>query len=161
MSNVPIEPIPPVRLNQPRPPPIAEGDTMERLFQALFYRIAVLYARAIPKHIRRLGETALLVMVKINKRKTKKIIFKIFQAIICMSLLIYLHVVFNQKPITCLSHLHDNWPKQGVLRVELFFEPPPKDYDLQQSYAKEFQYHYEDNELNNSLLILNEPVRNI
>ena len=56
-----------------------------------------------------------------------------------MSLLIYLHVVFNQKPVTCLSHLHDIWPRQGVLRVELFFEKPPEEYTLQQSYAKEFQ----------------------
>lgn len=50
--------------HQHRPAPIADGDTMERLFQALFYRIAVVYARAIPKHIRRLGETALLLLVK-------------------------------------------------------------------------------------------------
>jgi hypothetical protein len=73
MSNTPIETIPPVRPNQQRPPrippPIADGDTMERLFQALFYRIAVLYARAIPKHIRRLGETALLVLVFIIEHK--------------------------------------------------------------------------------------------
>ena len=48
---------------QQRPPQTIEGDTMERLFQALFYRIAVIYARAIPKNIRRLGETTILVMV--------------------------------------------------------------------------------------------------
>ena len=64
MSNHPMEPIPPVRLNQQRPTFAVDGDTMERLFQALFYRIAVLYARTIPKHIRRLGETAILVMVR-------------------------------------------------------------------------------------------------
>jgi hypothetical protein len=67
MSDVPTEPIPPVRPTHQRPPrlppPLADGDTMERLFQALFYRIAVLYARAIPKHIRRLVETAILVLV--------------------------------------------------------------------------------------------------
>ena len=72
-----------------------------------------------------------------------------------MILLIYLHVVFNQKPVTCLSHLHDNWPRQGVLRVELFFESPPEDYNLQQSYGKEFQnnhlYNHDDNERNYSL----------
>lgn len=56
-----------------------------------------------------------------------------------MSLLIYLHVVFNQKPVTCLSHLHDSWPRQGVLRVELFFQTPPEDYNLEQSYGKEYQ----------------------
>lgn len=61
-----------------------------------------------------------------------------------MSLLIYLHVVFNQKPVTCLSHLHDVWPRQGVLRVELFFQPPPNDYTLEQSYTKEYQNTYFD-----------------
>jgi hypothetical protein len=72
MSNIPTEQIPPVRPNQQRPPPMADGDTMERLFQALFYRIAVLYARAVPKHIRRLGETAILVLVEFNQRKKKE-----------------------------------------------------------------------------------------
>jgi hypothetical protein len=67
MSNNVNEAIPPVRLNQQRPPFPVDGDTMERLFQALFYRIAVLYARTIPKHIRRLIETAILVMVKKTK----------------------------------------------------------------------------------------------
>ena len=62
-----------------------------------------------------------------------------------MSLLIYLHVVFNQKPVTCLSHLHDTWPRDGVLRVELFFQTPPEDYDLEQSYAKEYQNNYVHN----------------
>ncbi|CAF1596771.1 unnamed protein product [Rotaria magnacalcarata] len=152
MSNNASEVISTVRVNQqpppppPRiPPPTADGDTMERLFQALFYRIAVLYARNVPKHIRRLGETAILVM-----------------AIVCMALLIYLHVVFNQKPVTCLSHLHDRWPRQGILRVELFFESPPKDYNLQQSYAKEFQYshfyNYDENYRNYSILKPNETI---
>ncbi|CAF4413839.1 unnamed protein product, partial [Rotaria socialis] len=151
MSNNASEVISPVRVNQqqpppPRiPPPTADGDTMERLFQALFYRIAVLYARNVPKHIRRLGETAILVM-----------------AIVCMALLVYLHVVFNQKPVTCLSHLHDHWPRQGILRVELFFESPPEDYNLQQSYAKEFQYshfyNYDDNYRNYPILKQNETI---
>ncbi len=72
MSNLPVEPIIPIHPNQQRiPPQIADGDTMERLFQALFYRIAVIYARAIPKHIRRLGETALLVLVFIIEYKNR------------------------------------------------------------------------------------------
>jgi hypothetical protein len=69
-----------------------------------------------------------------------------------MSSIIYLHVVFNLKPVTCLSHLHDIWPRQGVLRVELFFETPPEDYNLEQSYAKEYQnnyiYNHDDNDEN-------------
>lgn len=47
-------------------------------------------------------------------------------------------MIFNQKPGTCLSHLQSTWPRQGILRVELLFEPPPDGYNLQQSYAKEF-----------------------
>ena len=70
MSDIPantVTPVPPVQHPPPPriPPQTADGDTMERLFQALFYRIAVIYARAIPKHIRRLSESALLVMVSI------------------------------------------------------------------------------------------------
>lgn len=71
MSDTPTETVaqvPPIQQRPPRiPPQAADGDTMERLFQALFYRIAVIYARAIPKHIRRLSESAILVMVFILK----------------------------------------------------------------------------------------------
>ena len=68
-----------------------------------------------------------------------------------MGLLIYLHVVFNQKPVTCLSHLHEIWPRDGVLRVELFFQTPPEDYNLEQSYAKEYQNNYIFNRDENSV----------
>jgi hypothetical protein len=67
MSDIPTHPITPVPPPQQRPPRIppqtTDGDTMERLFQALFYRLAIIYARAIPKHIRRLGESSILIMV--------------------------------------------------------------------------------------------------
>lgn len=67
MSGTPVEPT----LASPNPiphiaPPAVEGDTLERLFQALFYRLAVIYSRAIPKEVRRLGETAILVMVDVS-----------------------------------------------------------------------------------------------
>jgi hypothetical protein len=52
--------------------------------------------------------------------------------------------------VTCLSHLHDIWPRQGVLRVELLFESPPEDYNLQQSYMKEYQNNFIDNHDENS-----------
>ncbi len=62
--NIPTEQIPPIGLTQQRPPPsTADGDTMERLFQALFHRIAILYARSITKNILQLEETAILVLV--------------------------------------------------------------------------------------------------
>lgn len=89
MPNIPNNPAAPVRQNQqqaPRmPTPTADGDTMERLFQALFYRIAVLYARTIPKHIRRLGETAILVMVE-NENLSKESVLQRFHFILGNSL---------------------------------------------------------------------------
>lgn len=72
MSNIPADQLTHIHLHQHRPPPPNDGDTMERLFQALFYRIAVIYARAIPKHIRRLSETALLVIVGDQQRFFEK-----------------------------------------------------------------------------------------
>jgi hypothetical protein len=78
MSDIPtdtVRPVPPIQQRPPRvPPQTADGDTMERLFQALFYRIAVIYARAVPKHIRRLEESAILVMVFLLKLFYQKII---------------------------------------------------------------------------------------
>lgn len=77
MSDTPTDTVAPVVPIQQRttarvPTNNADGDTMERLFQALFYRIAVLYARAVPRHIRRLGESAILVMVIPFQRKKKR-----------------------------------------------------------------------------------------
>ena len=70
MSDNPTNREAPVHLTHQRPPRIppqvADGDTMERLFQALFYRIAVIYARTISKYIRRLVETVILVIVFIK-----------------------------------------------------------------------------------------------
>lgn len=60
----------------------------------------------------------------------------------CLSLLIYLHIVFNQQPISCLSHLHETWPRHGVLRLELFLQTPPDNYDIRRSYAREYQYDH-------------------
>ena len=60
--------------------------------------------------------------------------------------------------MNCLSHLQDHWPKQGVLRVELFFDTPPDNYDLQQSYAKEFENFYEDFHFNQSQSVRNQLI---
>ena len=63
MSNIPNETTPPTDIGQQRSPTTTGDETMERLFQALFYRISVLHVRIIPKPIRRLEEAAILVMV--------------------------------------------------------------------------------------------------
>ncbi|CAF3899250.1 unnamed protein product, partial [Rotaria sp. Silwood1] len=109
-SNIPTEQIPPISLNQQRPPPplTADGDTMERIFQALFHCIAILYARSIPKNIRRLEET----------------------------------------PIFVLPIIYDNWPRQGVVRVELFFNK-----------TKSIKHHIIEYELEYGFLRLSSQTR--
>lgn len=33
--------------------------------------------------------------------------------------LAYIHIVFSRSPINCLEHVRDQWPREGVLRVEV------------------------------------------
>jgi hypothetical protein len=60
----------------------------DRLFHALFYRIAIMYARKFNKKLRRLIEFTVLLL-----------------ALASFGLLTYLHVVFNRNPINCLSSI--------------------------------------------------------
>lgn len=34
-------------------------------------------------------------------------------------ILIYIHVAFSQTPATCLEHIKNEWPRDGILRVEI------------------------------------------
>ena len=91
---------------QPQPPPIHQQQTIvhvrDRLFHALFYRLALMYARKFPKLLRRLIEFFVLLL-----------------ALSSFGLLSYLHVVFNRNPINCLAPIQDKWPRDGILRVEI------------------------------------------
>jgi hypothetical protein len=106
----------------------------DRLFHALFYRIAIMYARKFPKTFRRFIEFFMLLL-----------------ALGSFGLLSYLHVVFNRNPINCLAFVQDKWPREGILRVEIVHnastyyimsnelvnaESIP--YSLRQSYEKEY-----------------------
>ncbi|RMZ94974.1 membralin isoform X1, partial [Brachionus plicatilis] len=104
----------------------------DRLFHALFYRIAILYARKFSKTFRRVIEFFLLLL-----------------AFASFALLSYLHIVFNRNPINCLSTIQQNWPRDGILRVEIvhnaskFFLMSSQDqtresYSLKDSYEKEY-----------------------
>lgn len=117
----------------------------DRLFHALFYRIAIMYARKFPKTFRRLLEFFVLLL-----------------ALGSFGLLSYLHVVFNRNPINCLAPIQDKWPRDGILRVEIVhnassfyimsYDTPPVSlndddqlsesstsyYSLRQSYEKEY-----------------------
>lgn len=95
------------------------ANVRERLFQALFFRLAVAYARAFPQPLRRVFEFVILV-----------------KALTTLFLLIYIHLAFTRAPITCLDHIRDDWPREGILRVEVV-RNPSEDYSVEQSYEKE------------------------
>ena len=104
----------------------------DRLFHALFYRIAIMYARKFPKTFRRLLEFFVLLL-----------------ALGSFGLLSYLHVVFNRNPINCLAPIQDKWPREGILRVEIVHNSSSfylmshdaannHSYSLKDSYEKEY-----------------------
>lgn len=92
----------------------------DRLFHALFYRIAITYARAFPKPVRRVLEFAILV-----------------KAFVVLGILVYMHVVFARTPVSCLSHVAQSWPRHGILRVEIV-RNASENYSIINSYEKEY-----------------------
>lgn len=74
----------------------------DRLFHALFFKMAVTYSRLFPPAFRRLFE-----------------FFVLLKALFVLFVLAYIHIVFSRSPISCLEHVRDRWPREGVLRVEV------------------------------------------
>lgn len=91
----------------------------ERLFHTLFYRGALAYARIFPKPVRRFIEFMVLI-----------------QTFVAFFMLVYLHLSFSKTANTCLDGVVSNWPKDGILRVEIVSDME-EGYSLQDSYAKE------------------------
>ncbi|XP_023699724.1 membralin isoform X2 [Paramormyrops kingsleyae] len=74
----------------------------DRLFHALFFKMAVTYARLFPPSFRRIFE--FLVLLK---------------ALFVLFILAYIHIAFSRSPINCLEHVREKWPRDGILRVEI------------------------------------------
>ncbi|XP_059385175.1 membralin-like isoform X2 [Carassius carassius] len=74
----------------------------DRLFHALFFKMAVTYARLFPPSFRRIFEFLVLL----------KALFMLF-------ILAYIHIAFSRSPINCLDHVREKWPRDGILRVEI------------------------------------------
>ncbi|XP_063225272.1 membralin [Bacillus rossius redtenbacheri] len=91
----------------------------DRLFHALFFKAALTYARIFPRPVRRVLEFVVLL-----------------KAITAFFVLAYIHVVFSRTPTNCLEHIKDDWPRDGILRVEIL-RNGPEDYSIEKSYAKE------------------------
>nr|XP_027808189.1 membralin isoform X2 [Marmota flaviventris] len=89
----------------PRPPHLNPNpliNVRDRLFHALFFKMAVTYSRLFPPAFRRLFE-----------------FFVLLKALFVLSVLAYIHIVFSRSPINCLEHVRDKWPREGILRVEV------------------------------------------
>ncbi|XP_068620152.1 membralin-like [Battus philenor] len=108
----------------------------ERLFHALFFKFAVAYARTFPRPVRRFFE--FLVLLK---------------ALVAFFVLAYIHIAFSRTPTTCLNHVKDSWPREGILRVEIL-RNPAQDYSIEQSYAKEKKLKKGKEEFNSMLGML-------
>ncbi|XP_014208464.1 membralin isoform X2 [Copidosoma floridanum] len=91
----------------------------DRLFHALFIKSALLYAKTFPRPVRRMIE-----------------FFVLLKAIMAFFVLVYIHVVFSRTPANCLEHVRDDWPRDGILRVEIL-RNAGEDYSVEKSYAKE------------------------
>ncbi|XP_078035445.1 membralin isoform X2 [Augochlora pura] len=91
----------------------------DRLFHAIFIKAALTYARTFPRPVRRLIEFIVLL-----------------KAILAFFVLAYIHIVFSRAPINCLEHIRDDWPRDGILRVEIL-RNGGEDYSIEKSYAKE------------------------
>ncbi|XP_077463462.1 membralin [Stigmatopora argus] len=74
----------------------------DRLFHALFFKMAVTYARLFPPSFRRVFE-----------------FFVLLKALFVLFILAYIHVAFSRSPINCLEGVRERWPRDGILRVEI------------------------------------------
>ncbi|GFR06109.1 membralin [Trichonephila clavata] len=63
--------------------------------------------------------------------------FLLLTALFCFILLIYVHRVFVQTPITCLEQYRGTWRNNGILRVEVLTKRGKGNYTLEDSYWKE------------------------
>uniref|UniRef100_A0A182Q3Y3 Membralin n=1 Tax=Anopheles farauti TaxID=69004 RepID=A0A182Q3Y3_9DIPT len=91
----------------------------DRLFHALFFKTAIAYAQTIPRPVRRAIELMMLL-----------------KALTAFFILAYIHVRFSQTPTTCLEHVKNDWPRDGILRVEIA-SLSQSEYDASKQVASE------------------------
>lgn len=105
----------------------------DQLFRTLFFKAAIMYARTFPKPIRRFVEFVILI-----------------KAIAAFFVLVYIHLIFSRTPTTCLNHIKDTWPRDGILRVEIV-KNMGQDYNGEHSYNEE-KLKSDTEEVNNYFL---------
>ncbi|XP_063701297.1 membralin [Culicoides brevitarsis] len=101
-ENNPQPGVPLINVNRNRPNQNPLMNVRDRLFHALFFKSALQYARLVPKPVRRAIELIMLL-----------------KAVGAFFILVYIHITFSQTPATCLDHIKNEWPRDGILRVEI------------------------------------------
>ncbi|KAM9831716.1 membralin [Neosynchiropus ocellatus] len=104
-NNVPLNNNNNVGPNRMRNPNINQNpliNVRDRLFHALFFKMAVTYARLFPPSFRRVFE-----------------FFVLLKALFVLFILAYIHIAFSRSPINCLEAVRERWPRDGILRVEI------------------------------------------
>ncbi|KAM9761809.1 membralin isoform 2-T2 [Menidia menidia] len=104
-NNIPLNNNNNVGPNRVRNPNINQNpliNVRDRLFHALFFKMAVTYARLFPPSFRRVFE-----------------FFVLLKALFVLFILAYIHIAFSRSPINCLEAVRERWPRDGILRVEI------------------------------------------
>ncbi|XP_068599432.1 LOW QUALITY PROTEIN: membralin [Brachionichthys hirsutus] len=96
----------------------------DRLFHALFFKMAVTYARLFPPSFRVFE------------------FFVLLKALFVLFILAYIHIAFSRSPINCLEVVRERWPRDGILRVEI---------QRNSSRAAVFLQHYDSSGLQGAL----------
>ncbi|XP_077390793.1 membralin [Festucalex cinctus] len=94
--------VPPNRIRNPNINQNPLINVRDRLFHALFFKMAVTYARLFPPSFRRVFE-----------------FFVLLKALFVLFILAYIHIAFSRSPIDCLEGVRERWPRDGILRVEI------------------------------------------
>ncbi|XP_073813714.1 uncharacterized protein [Musca autumnalis] len=99
-----------------------------RLFHAIYFKVALIYAQMFPKPFQRALEY-----------------FFLAKALLFFSALVYIHMSFIKNPATCLEHVQD-WPRDGVLRVEVIpnLDKRMELYEESQVYERNMRNLYYD-----------------
>jgi len=59
------------------------------------------------------------------------------QALLLLFILVYVHIAFARGPSNCLQSVEKDWPRNGILRVEIV-RNVPENYTILNSYRKEY-----------------------
>ncbi|CAG5862852.1 unnamed protein product [Menidia menidia] len=136
-NNIPLNNNNNVGPNRVRNPNINQNpliNVRDRLFHALFFKMAVTYARLFPPSFRRVFEFFVLLKVRYTTGALRcdhtalgsafliGLLWRVLpptQALFVLFILAYIHIAFSRSPINCLEAVRERWPRDGILRVEI------------------------------------------